>query len=188
MIARFALAALLLSQTGVAASVHSTRQWTFKVTGWTGPNPRAAGPRSSRFQRVGSAPLFGAYSIEGLADVPPSISSGFRRHVLCGLSSAGICPCRSQFPRSRSSRRARSALRRCTLPRPCSLQINSSCTLFFPLPCRRRFLGEYSSDRPRRQTRLLALCWARVVESRQYQTHLIFDPGRIKRGVKPNVI
>ena len=42
---------------------------------------------------------------------------------------------------------------------------------FFRAHARRRFLGEHSSDRPRRQTGLLALRWARGVESRQYQTH-----------------
>ena len=44
----------------------------------------------------------------GLADVPPSISSGFRRYVLCRLSSARIFACRSHFPRSRSGSRTRS--------------------------------------------------------------------------------
>jgi len=40
--------------------------------------------------------------------------------------------------------------------------------VFFRSHARRRFLAEYSSDRSGWQTRLLALCWARVVESRQY--------------------
>ncbi len=67
MIARFALAALLLSQAGVAASVSiQLDDGAFKVTGWTAPEP-AGGWASIFTVSTGPdlPPLFGAYSIEG---------------------------------------------------------------------------------------------------------------------------
>jgi len=63
----FALAALLLSQTGVAASVSiQLDNGAFKVTGWTTPEP-VGGWASIFTVSTGRdlPPLFGAYSMEG---------------------------------------------------------------------------------------------------------------------------
>jgi hypothetical protein len=187
----FALAALLLSQAGVAASVSiQLDNGAFKVTGWTAPEP-VGGWASIFTVSTGRdlPPLFGAYSMEGgsLTFRPRyPLASGVTYYA--AFHPPGSAPVEATFhgPQAAAAPEARvTAMYPSSRVLPANqlkLYIVFSAPMqggdFWPSiqlidqdgkPAYLPFVGQELWNRD--NTRLT----------------LIFDPGRIKRGVKPNV-
>jgi hypothetical protein len=191
MTAGFALAALLLSQTAVAASVSiKLDNGAFKVTGWTAPEP-AAGWSSVFTVSTGSGlpPLFGTYSFEaGSLTFHPRypLASGVTYHAV--FHPPGTAPVEATFkgPEPVAVPRARVTA---IYPSSPVLPVNQlKLYIVFSAPMQG---GDFwpsihlidQDGKPAWLPFVGQELWNRD----NTRLTLIFDPGRIKRGVKPNV-
>ena len=191
MIARLALAVVLLSQTGLAASVSiQLDNGAFKVTGWATPEP-ADGWASIFTVSTGPdlPPLFGAYSIEAgaLAFHPRyPLASGVTYHAV--FHPAGSAPVEATF-RGPEPVAAPEAHVVAMYPSPPVLPANQlKLYILFSAPMQ---AGDFwpsihlvdQDGKPAYLPFVGQELWNRD----NTRLTLIFDPGRIKRGVKPNV-
>jgi hypothetical protein len=190
-IAKLALAALLLSQTGVAASVSiQLDHGAFKVTGWTPLEP-TGGWASIFTVSTGKdlPPLFGSYSIEsGSLTFHPRypLASGVTYYAVFHAPNSAPVEATFRGPELVATPEARVTAMYPSSPvlpaNQLKLYIVFSAAMqggdFWPSihlidqdgkPAYLPFVGQELWNRD--NTRLT----------------LIFDPGRIKRGVKPNV-
>jgi hypothetical protein len=190
-IVRFALAALLLSQTGVAASVSiQLDNGAFKVTGWTAPE--SAGGWASVFT-VSTGPdlppLFGAYSIEGgsLTFHPRyPLTSGVTYYAV--FHPSGSSPVESTFrgPEPVAAPPARVTAIYPSSPVLPANQLKLYIVFSAPMQGGDFWPSIHLIDQDGKPA-YLPFVGQELWNRDNTRLTLIFDPGRIKRGVKPNV-
>jgi hypothetical protein len=190
-IAKLALAALLLSQTGLAASVSiQLDNGAFKVTGWTAREP-AGGWASIFTVSTGPdvPPLFGAYSIEGgaLTFRPryPLASGVTYRAVFHAPESA---PVEATFHGPEAVAMPETRITAIYPSSPVLPANQLKLYLVFSAPMQG---GDFWSaihliDQDGKPA-YLPFVGQELWNRDNTRLTLIFDPGRIKRGVKPNV-
>ena len=191
MIARFALAALLLSQTVVAASVSiQVDNGAFKVTGWTAPEP-AGGWASVFTVSTGSGlpPLFGTYSIEaGSLTFHPRypLASGVTYHAV--FHPPGIAPVEATFhgPEPVAAPEARVTAMYPSSPVLPANQLKLYLVFSAPMQGGDFWQSIHLVDQDGKPA-WLPFVGQELWNRNNTRLTLIFDPGRIKRGVKPNV-
>ena len=191
MIARFALAALLLSQTAVAASV-SIRldNGAFKVTGWTASEP-AGGWASVFTVSTGRdlPPLFGTYSIEaGSLTFHPRypLASGVTYHAV--FHPPGTAPVEATFrgPEPVAAPPARVTAMYPSSPVLPANQLKLYIVFSAPMQGGDFWPSIHLIDQDGKPA-WLPFVGQELWNRDNTRLTLIFDPGRIKRGVKPNV-
>jgi hypothetical protein len=190
-IARFALAALLLSQTVVAASVSiQLDNGAFRVTGWTVPEP-AAGWASIFTVSTGRdlPPLFGAYSTEG-----GSLTFRPRYPLATGVTyyavfhPPGTAPVEATFhgPEAVAAPAAHVLTMYPSTPVLPANQLKLYILFSAPVQSGDFWQNIHLIDEDGKPAYLPFV--GQELWNRDYtRLTLIFDPGRIKRGVKPNV-
>ncbi len=191
MIARFALAALLLSQTVVAASVSiQIDNGAFKVTGWTAPEP-AGGWASVFTVSTGSdlPPLFGTYSIEaGSLTFHPRypLASGVTYHAV--FHPPGTAPVEAVFhgPEPVAAPQARVTAMYPSSPVLPANQLKLYIVFSAPMQGGDFWPSIHLIDQDGKPA-WLPFVGQELWNRDNTRLTLIFDPGRIKRGVKPNV-
>jgi len=191
MIARFALAALLLSQTVVAASVSiQVDNGAFKVTGWTAPEP-AGGWASVFTVSTGSnlPPLFGTYSIEaGSLTFHPRypLASGVTYHAV--FHPPGTAPVEAVFhgPEPVAAPQARVTAMYPSSPVLPANQLKLYIVFSAPMQGGDFWPSIHLIDQEGKPA-WLPFVGQELWNRDNTRLTLIFDPGRIKRGVKPNV-
>ena len=188
---RLALAALLLSQTAVAASVSiQLDNGAFKVTGWTEREP-AGGWASIFTVSTGPdlPPLFGAYSIEGGAlTFRPRypLASGVTYHAV--FHSPGSAPVEATFhgPEPVVAPETRITAMYPSSPALPANQLKLYIVFSAPMQGGEFWQSIHLIDQDGKPAYLPFV--GQELWNRDYtRLTLIFDPGRIKRGVKPNV-
>jgi len=190
-IARFALAAMLLSQTGVAASVSiQLDNGAFKVTGWTAPEP--AGGWASVFT-VSTGPdlpaLFGAYSIEGA-----SLTFRPRYPLTFGVTYYAVfhppesAPVQATFhgPEPVAAPQSRVIAMYPSSPVLPANQLKLYILFSAPMQGGDFWPSIHMIDQDGKSA-YLPFVGQELWNRDNTRLTLIFDPGRIKRGVKPNV-
>ena len=191
MIARLALAALLLSQTGVAASVSiQLDNGAFKVTGWTAPEP-AEGWASVFTVSTGPdlPPLFGAYSMEG-----GSLTFHPRYPLASGVTYTavvhppGSAPVEATFrgPEPVAAPQARVVAMYPSSPVLPANQLKLYILFSAPMQGGDFWPSIHLIDQDGKPA-YLPFVGQELWNRDNTRLTLIFDPGRIKRGVKPNV-
>ena len=191
MIARFALAALLLSETGIAASVSiQLDNGAFKVTGWTAPEP-ASGWASIFTVSTGPdlPPLFGAYSIEGgsLAFHPRyPLASGVTYHAVFHPPGSDRVEATFHGPEAAAGLDARVAAMYPSSPVLPANQLKLYIVFSAPMQGGDFYPSIHLIDQDG-QPAYLPFVGQELWNRDNTRLTLIFDPGRIKRGVKPNV-
>lgn len=191
MIARLALAVVLLSQTGLAASVSiQLDNGTFKVTGWSEPEP--PGGWASVFT-VSTGPdlpaLFGTYSSEGgsLTFRPRyPLASGVTYYAVFHLPESAPVAATFHGPEPVAAPEARVVAMYPSSPVLPANQLK--IYLVFSAPMREGdfWTSIHLVDQDGQPAYLPFV--GQELWNRDYtRLTLIFDPGRIKRGVKPNV-
>lgn len=191
MIARIALAVMLLSQTELAASVSiQLDNGAFKVTGWTASEP-ADGWASIFTVSTGPdlPPLFGGYAVEGGAvTFHPRypLASGVTYYAV--FHPANLAPVEATFhgPEAVAVPEARIVG---MFPSSSVLPANQlKLYIVFSAPMREGdfWPAIHLIDQDGKPAYLPFV--GQELWNRDYtRLTLIFDPGRIKRGVKPNV-
>jgi len=190
-IARLALAALLLSQTGVAASVSiQLDNGAFKVTGWTAPEP-ADGWASIFTISTGRdlPPLFGAYSSEGgsLTFHPRyPLASGVTYYAV--FHPPGSAPVEATFhgPEAVAALEARVTAMYPSSPVLPANQLKLYIVFSAPMQGGDFWPSIHLIDQDGKPA-YLPFVGQELWNRDNTRLTLIFDPGRIKRGVKPNV-
>lgn len=191
MIARFALASLLLSQTGVAASVSiQLDNGAFKVTGWTAPEP-VGGWASIFTVSTGPdlPPLFGAYSIEGgsLTFHPRyPLTSGMMYYAVFHPPESAPVEATFHGPEPVAGPEARITAIYPSSPVLPANQLKMYIIFSAPMQGGDFWPSIHLIDQDGKPAYLPFV--GQELWNRDYtRLTLIFDPGRIKRGVKPNV-
>lgn len=191
MIARFALAVLLLSQTGVAASVSiQLDNGAFKVTGWTAREP-SAGWASIFTVSTGPdlPPLFGAYSIEGGAlTFHPRypLASGVTYYVVFHPPESAPVEATFHGPEPVAAPETRITAIYPSSPALPANQLKLYIVFSAPMQGGDFWQSIHLIDQDGKPAYLPFV--GQELWNRDYtRLTLIFDPGRIKRGVKPNV-
>jgi hypothetical protein len=191
MIARFALAALLLSQTAVAVSVSiQFDNGAFKVTGWTGPEP-AGGWASVFTVSTGSdlPPLFGTYAIEaGSLTFRPRYPLASRVTYHAVFHPAGIAPVEATFhgPEPVAAPEARVTAMYPSSPVLPANQLKLYMVFSAPMQGGDFWQSIHLIDQDGKPA-YLPFVGQELWNRDNTRLTLIFDPGRIKRGVKPNL-
>jgi hypothetical protein len=188
---KLALAALFLPLTGLAASVSiQLDDGAFKVVGWQAPpEPRAGWASIFTVSTGPDVPLFGSYSIEkGVLTFRPRfpLSSGvtYRAVFHAGETVEAVFngPARSSAPSTRALAMYPSAA---TLP---SNQLKLYLVFSGPMRSGDVWPKIHLIDQDGKPS---VLPFVELDQELWNPDHtrltLLFDPGRIKRGVKPNV-
>jgi len=190
-IARLSLAALLLSQTAVAASVSiQLDNGAFKVTGWTGSEP--AGGWASIFTISTGPdlpPLFGAYAIEaGSLSFRPRypLASGVTYYAV--FHPAGSAPIEATFhgPEPVATPEARVVAMYPSAPMLPANQLKLYLVFSAPMQGADFWSSIHLIDQDGKPA-YLPFVGQELWNRDNTRLTLIFDPGRIKRGVKPNM-
>jgi len=190
-IARFALAALLLFQTGVAASVSiQLDNGAFKVTGWTAPEP-AAGWASIFTVSTGRdlPPLFGAYSIEGgsLTFHPRyPLAPGVTYYAVFHPPGSTLVEANFHGPEAAAALEARVTAMYPSSPVLPANQLKLYIVFSAPMQGGDFWPSIHLIDQDGKPA-YLPFVGQELWNRDNTRLTLIFDPGRIKRGVKPNV-
>jgi hypothetical protein len=190
-IARFALAALLLSQTGVAASLSiQLDNGAFTVTGWTAPEP-VGGWASIFTVSTGRdlPPLFGAYSIEaGSLTFHPRypLASGVTYYAF--FHPLGSLPVEATFhgPEVVAALEAHVTAVYPSSPVLPANQLKLYIVFSAPMQGGDFWASIHLIDQDGKPA-YLPFVGQELWNRDNTRLTLIFDPGRIKRGVKPNV-
>ncbi len=191
MIAKLALAAVLLSQAGVAASVSiQLDNGSFKVTGWTAAEP-AGGWDTVFTVSTGRdlPPLFGTYSIEGGAlTFRPRypLASGVTYYAL--FHAPGSDPVEATFhgPEPVAAPRAHVVAMYPSAPVLPANQLKLYIVFSAPMQGGDFWPSIHLIDQDGKPA-YLPFVGQELWNRDNTRLTLIFDPGRIKRGVKPNV-
>ena len=191
MIARFALAALLLSRTGVAASDSiQLDKGAFKVTGWTAPEP-VGGWASIFTVSTGPdlPPLFGAYSIEaGSLTFHPRypLTSGITYYAVFHPPESAPVEATFHGPEPVAAPEAHITAIYPSSPVLPANQLKMYIVFSAPMQGGDFWPSIHLVDQDGKPAYLPFV--GQELWNRDYtRLTLIFDPGRIKRGVKPNV-
>jgi len=190
-IARLSLAALLLSQTAVAASVSiQLDNGSFKVTGWTASEP-AGGWVSIFTVSTGPdlPPLFGAYSIEaGSLSFRPRypLASGVTYYAV--FHPAGSAPIEAVFhgPEPVAAPLTRVLAMYPSSPVLPANQLKLYIIFSAPMQGADFWSSIHLIDQDGKPA-YLPFVGQELWNRDNTRLTLIFDPGRIKRGVKPNM-
>ena len=191
MIARLALAALLLSQAGAAASVSiQLSNGAFKVSGWTAPEP-SNGWASIFTVSTGPdlPPLFGTYSIEG-----DSLTFHPRYPLAPGVTYFAVfhppnsSPVEATFhgPEPIAAPEARVTAMYPSSPVLPANQLKLYIVFSAPMQGGDFWSSIHLIDQDGKPA-YLPFVGQELWNRDNTRLTLIFDPGRIKRGVKPNV-
>jgi len=190
-IARFALAVLLLSQTGVAASVSvQLDNGAFKVTGWAFFFNDTA---TTEIYTVSTGrdlpPLFGAYSMEGgsLTFHPRyPLASGVTYYAV--FHPPGSAPVEATFhgPEPVAAPEARITAMYPSSPVLPANQLKLYIVFSAPMQGGDFWPSIHLIDQDGKPA-YLPFVGQELWNRDNTRLTLIFDPGRIKRGVKPNV-
>jgi len=190
-IARLALAALLLSQTAVAASVSiQLDNGAFKVAGWTAPEPEDGWASIFTVSTGRDLPaLFGAYSIEGgsLTFHPRyPLASGVTYHAV--FHPPGSAPVEATFhgPEAVAAPEARVTAMYPSSPVLPANQLKLYVVFSAPMQGGDFWPSIHLVDQDGKPA-YLPFVGQELWNRDNTRLTLIFDPGRIKRGVKPNV-
>ena len=191
MIARFALAALLLSPGGVAASVSiQLDHGAFRVTGWTAPEP--VGGWASIFAvstGPGLPPLFGTYSMEGgsLTFHPRyALAPGITYYAVFHPPESARIEATFHGPEPVAAPEARITAIYPSSPVLPANQLKMYIVFSAPMQGGDFWPSIHLFDQDGKPAYLPFV--GQELWNRDYtRLTLIFDPGRIKRGVKPNV-
>jgi hypothetical protein len=188
---RLALAALLLSQTVVAASVSiQLDNGAFKVTGWTAPEPAGGWPSIFTVSTGRDLPaLFGTYSIEGgsLTFRPRyPLASGVTYHAV--FHPPGSAPVEATFhgPEAVAAPEARVTAMYPSSPVLPANQLKLYIVFSAPMQGGDFWPSIHLIDQDGKAA-YLPFVGQELWNRDNTRLTLIFDPGRIKRGVKPNV-
>lgn len=191
MIARLALAAVLLSQTGLAASVSiQVDNGAFTVTGWTAPEP-PGGWASIFTVSTGPdlPPLFGTYSSEGgsLTFRPRyPLASGVTYHAVFHPPESAPVEATFHGPEPVTAPEARVTAMYPSSPVLPANQLKIYIVFSAPMREGDFWPSIHLIDQDGQPAYLPFV--GQELWNRDYtRLTLIFDPGRIKRGVKPNV-
>lgn len=191
MLAKLALAAVLLSQTGLAASISiQLDNGAFKVTGWTAPEP--AGGWASIFTISTGPdlpPLFGAYAMEaGSLTFRPRypLASGVTYHATFRPPDAAPVEATFHGPEPVVTPATRITAAYPSSPVLPANQLKLYLVFSAPMQDSDFWPTIHLIDNDGKPAYLPFVQQALWNRDNTRLT-LIFDPGRIKRGVKPNV-
>lgn len=191
MIAKLVLAAVLLSQTGLAASISiQLDNGAFKVTGWTAPEP-AGGWASIFTVSTGPdlPPLFGAYSVdEGSLTFQPRypLASGVTYYAVFHPPESPPVEATFHGPEPVAAPEARITAIYPSAPVLPANQLKMYIVFSAPMQGSDFWPSIHLIDQDGKPAYLPFV--GQELWNRDYtRLTLIFDPGRIKRGVKPNV-
>ncbi len=191
MIARLALAVMLLYQSGLAASVSiQLDNGAFKVTGWTASEP-AGGWDSIFTVSTGKdlPPLFGAYAVEGnsLTFRPRyPLSSGVTYYAVFHPPESAPVEATFRGPEPVATPEARVTAIYPSAPVLPANQLKMYLVFSAPMQSSDFWPSIRLIDQNGKPAYLPFV--GQELWNRDYtRLTLIFDPGRIKRGVKPNV-
>lgn len=191
MIAKLALAAMLLSQAGLAAGVSiQLDNGAFTVSGWTSPEP-AEGWASIFTVSTGPdlPPLFGAYSTEkGSLTFRPRypLASGVTYHAVFHPPQSAPIEATFRGPEPEAAPEARITAMYPSSPVLPANQLKIYIVFSAPMQDGDFWSNIHLIDQDSKPAYLpfvVQELWNRD----STRLTLIFDPGRIKRGVKPNV-
>lgn len=191
MIERIALAALLLSQAGVAASVSiQLESGTFKVAGWTAPEP-PNGWSSIFTVSTGPdlPPLFGAYSMEsGSLTFHPRypLASGVTYYAVFRPPGSAAIEATFHGPEVVVTPEARVLAMYPSSPVLPANQLKLYIVFSAPMQGGDFWTSIHLVDQEGKPA-YLPFVGQELWNRDNTRLTLIFDPGRIKRGVKPNV-
>jgi hypothetical protein len=191
MIARLALAALLLSQTVAAASVSiQFDNGAFKVTGWTEPEP-AGGWAYVFTVSTGKdlPPVFGTYSIEGgsLTFRPRyPLATGVTYYAVFHPPGTALVEGTFHGPEQVAAPEARVTAMYPSSPVLPANQLKLYISFSAPMQGGDFWQSIHLIDQDGKPA-YLPFVRQELWNRENTRLTLIFDPGRIKRGVKPNV-
>ncbi|HEY1760243.1 MAG TPA: Ig-like domain-containing protein [Bryobacteraceae bacterium] len=193
-LSKLALAALLLSNLGAAASVSvQLDNEAFKVTGWTATAEPASGWASVFTVSTGPdvPPLFGSYSVEnGTLTFHPRfpLASGVTYRAAFHL--AGSAPVEAVFngPAMAAAPPTRVVAMYPSAPTLPSNQLKLYLVFSAPMQSGDIWPKIHLIDQDGKPSVLPFVELDQELWNRDHtRLTLLFDPGRIKRGVKPNV-